>query len=193
MIPDGAHNVPAHEPARQPIDRPDALVPWLAERASQALAMRLRTVLDQAELAEAKRALASGDRAPKPGFEDVDAKAFDVAGARLVEPVQRGHSTLVANADTQLPSDGVTLDAASCLLAVAVADGDNPATIAMTSPDGLFADRRGKRFATVEACGDDARALGGKVQLALRSPGAAEVHWGIYRTRASAPPPASSK
>jgi hypothetical protein len=184
---DGAHNVAGHEAARGPIERPDALVPWLADRAAEALAKKLTAVLDQAELAEAKQALEGGDRKAKAGFEDVDGKAFDVAGRRLVEPVQRGRSTLAANTDGPLPADGVALDDATCLLAIAVADGDDATSLAIASGDGAFADRRGKRFASVEACGADVRDAAKKVTLTLRSTTAAQVRWGLYRTRATAP------
>jgi hypothetical protein len=180
---DPAHDVDGHEASRGPIERPDALVPWLADRASAALAKRLHTTLEQAELAEAKRAMASGDKTAKPGFEDVDAKAYDVSSGRLLGPVQRGTATVRGEAGSALPSEGVRLEAGTCLLAVAVADGDEPAALTLATSDGTFADRLGRRVTSVEACAEEIQRSGGKLDLALRSKATVPVHWGLYRTR----------
>ncbi len=179
---DGRHNVAGHDPDRGPIEKPEALVPWLAQKASEALAERLRVVLEQAEIEDAKKALAGSDKG-KPGFEAVDAKAIDAAGSRLKQAAQRGRANLRAGSPLSLPSEAVSLGRGDCVLAVAVVEDTNAAAgLTLASADGGFADLRGKRFAVVEACQGDLPAGQDAVRLSLMSASGGEVRWGLYRT-----------
>jgi hypothetical protein len=179
---DAAHNVPGHDPDRDPIDKPESLVPRLAQKASEALAERLRAVLEQAEIEDAKKALAGADQG-KPGFEAVDAKALDAVGPRLRQAAQRGKANLRAGTPLLLPSEALRLDSGDCVLAVAVVEDANAtAGLTLASEDGVFADLRGKRFAAVEACQSDLPAGQDAVRLNLTSASGAEARWGLYRT-----------
>jgi hypothetical protein len=183
---DAPHNVRGHDPDRGPIDHPEAVVSLLAAKASEALAERLRAVLEQAELDDAKKALAGGDPG-KPGFEAVEAKALDAAGPRLRQAAQRGSTRLLAGVPLPLPSEAVTLGPGDCVLAIAVAEETSPDTIVtLSSEDGAFADLRGKHFAAVEACQSELPSGQDTVRLGVKSASGGDVRWGLYRTSGAA-------
>jgi len=176
---DAAHNVEGHSPDRGPIDNPEALVPYIAAAASNDISGRIRAAIDEARLERARAALAaSGMEATKPGFEPVDAMAFEMAGTRLKKALLRG-STQLSDKGVPLPTEALTLGADECMTAAAVAA---PGTsVVLRTSDRLFADTRGTGFAVVEICGGEAPA--GKVPtVELSGKGSGEVKWTLYRT-----------
>lgn len=183
---DAAHNVQGHSPDRGPIDNPEALVPYIADAASAAIATRFRAAMADAQIEAARRAMAAaGIEASKPGYETVDALAFDTVGKRLEKPLMRGASTLGAGKTVPLPAFGVSLSADQCLLVVAAGTAESPLTLAIRSGDHQFADSREGGFAIVELCRSE---IGGKVpalELTSKAPG--DVKWTLFRTRVAAP------
>lgn len=178
---DAAHNVKEHRPDPRPIRSDDALVPFVAERASAELAVRLRAALSQAAVEQAKRAFAeAGNPPPKPGFEAVDAIAFDIAGKRLERVVLQGEAQLTDAAPFALPVRTARPAAGGCVLAVAVADGGAATALSLSTPDGAVADLRASSMAVVEACGDEVAAI---KTLALSSKTGGAARWGLYLTR----------
>ncbi len=181
---DGAHNVKGHEPDRRPIQSDDALVPFVAEKASQMLAVRLRAALSQAAIEQARQAfLAAGNSPSKPGFEAVDAIAFETAGGRIERAVLRGEATLAEGAPFALPVRSAKPAPGACMLAVAVADGASATDLALASKDGTVADLRGGSLAVIEAC--DGEPLG---ELSLSSKLGGTARWGLYLTRSEQKP-----
>jgi len=184
--PDAAHNVPAHAPDRGPIDNAEGLVPYIAAAASEAIATRFRAAMAEAQIEAARKAMAAaGLEAAKPGFETVDALAYDTVGKRLEKPLLRGGSTLAAGKALPLPADALQLSADQCLLAVAAGTAEAPLALSLRSKDAAFADTRDGGFAIVELCQSELAA--GKVpgiELLSKAPGA--VKWTLFRTRASA-------
>lgn len=178
---DPEHNVPSHAADRGPIDDADAVVPFVAAKAGEAVAVKVRDAIAQATLEQAKRALVAAGETPKPGYEAVDAIAFETAGKRLKRVAQRGTATVGAGkAAFLVPSKAVRLAPTDCVLAVAVADGSGGA-LTLATPDGSHADARRKRFATVEACANE---LGGKSldNMVLESEAPSPAHWALYLT-----------
>ncbi len=183
VAPDPAHNVTGHSPDRGPINDPEQLVPYIAKDASQHISARIRAAVDEARLEQARTALAaSGMEATKPGFETVDAMAFEMAGARLEKALLRG-ATPVGNAGTPLPTEALSLGAGECLTAAAVAAPGS--SVILRSKDLLFADGRGGGFAVIEICHEEL--TDGKLPVVeLASGGGSEVKWTLYRTRSKA-------
>jgi hypothetical protein len=183
---DPAHNVKGNRPEPRFLQSDDALVPFVAEKASAALAVRLRAALSQAAIEQAMRAFReAGNAPPKPGFEAVDAIAFETAGRRLDRVVLRGEATLASGAPFALPVRSAKPGAGSCLLAVAVAETGSATDLALTAPDGAVADLRGGSLALVEVCDGDTRPI---EQLSLASKLGGKARWGLYLTRADAKP-----
>ena len=184
--PDPAHNVQGHSPDRRPIESDDALVPFVAEKASAELALRLRAALSQAAIEEAKRAfIEAGNAPPKPGYEAVDAIAFETAGKRLDRAVLRGEAALAKASRFSLPVRSAQPPADGCVLAVAVADAGSATDLSLTTPDAYAADLRGGSLAVLEACGAEVQAL---TELALSSKLGGSARWGLYITRPEGKP-----
>lgn len=183
---DAAHNVQGHAPDRGPIDNAEGLVPYIAAAASSAIATRFRAAMAEAQIEAARRAMAAaGLEASKPGFETVDALAYDTVGKRLEKPLLRGSSTLAQGKALPLPADALSLSADQCVLAVAAGTAENPLALAIRTGDRAFADTREGGFAVVELCQPEL--AGGKVpsiEVSSKSPGA--VKWTLFRTRAAA-------
>ncbi len=179
---DAAHNVPGHAPDRGPIDNAEGLVPYIAAAASSAIATRFRAAMAEAQIEAARRAMAAaGLEASKPGFETVDALAYDSVGKRLEKPLLRGSSTLTAGKALSLPADALSLTADQCLLAVAAGTAESPLALSIRTTDRVFGDTREGGFAMVELCHSE---LGGKppnLELFSKAPGA--VKWTLFRTR----------
>lgn len=84
VVADAAHNVPGHAADRGPIDNAEGLVPYIAAAASNAIATRFRAAMAEAQIEAARRAMAAaGIEAAKPGYETIDALAYDSVGRRL--------------------------------------------------------------------------------------------------------------
>jgi hypothetical protein len=178
---DPAHNVPGHRPDPRPIQSDDALVPFVAEKASAVLAVRLRAALSQAAIDQAKRAfVAAGNPPPKPGFEAVDAIAFETAGPRLERAVLHGEASLAKAGGFALPVRSARPGAGRCVLAVAAAETGSATDLALTTPDRSVADLRGGSLAVIEACDAEAQAL---QALSLSSQLGGKARWGLYITR----------
>jgi len=168
---DGAHNVAGHSARRDFIDSPDSILPNLAERASGIAVKRLREALSQGAIDAALRALAASGGKAKPGFEAVDAMAFDVVGKRLIKAESYGDAT------GALPTSGLSLASGECVLAVAVSV-DAASEVSLRTEDGRFADQRKRPFATLELCPAE---FGAAKPPATLMEGA-RVHWAVYRT-----------
>jgi len=176
---DAAHNVEGHSPDRGPINDTEALVPYIAAAASKDISGRIRAAIDEARMEAARNALAaSGMEATKPGFEPVDAMAFEMAGKRLKKALLRG-STQLNEKGVPLPTEALSLGPDECLAAAAVATPGT--TVVLRSSDRRFADTRGAGYAAIELCGSEV--VAGKVPLVeLSGQGAGEVKWTLYRT-----------
>ncbi|MBI5537967.1 MAG: hypothetical protein HY898_34915 [Deltaproteobacteria bacterium] len=185
---DSRHAVQGHKPDRNLIDRPDSLLPLIAERVSAKLGTDLRAAINQEMQESALRAFTeAGGEAPKAEYKPVDAMAFDAVGTRLRKAFQRGTTAVQAGAPLPLPSAAIELGPDDCLLAVAVADQPTTATLTLSTPNRSHADLRGKSFALIEACqselGASTRSLG---ELHLGATEAAKVRWGLYKVSRSA-------
>lgn len=175
---DPAHNVTGHAPDRGPINDTEALVPYIAAAASKDISGRIRAAIDEARIERARAALAqSGMEAAKPGFETVDAMAFEMAGMRLKKALLRGNTQLADKA-IPLPTEALTVGAAECLATVAVAPPG--AKVILKSGDRRFADMRGSGYAVIEFCGTEV--AGGKVPVVELSGAGGEARWTLYRT-----------
>jgi hypothetical protein len=182
---DAQHNVTGHPADHGPIADPEALVSYIAAAASTAIAGRFRVALSDAQVEAARRAMAAaGIEASKPGYETVDAMAYDIVGARLEKPLLRGGTTLAAAKPVPLPADALSLAADQCVLAVAVGIGDAPLSLSLSTDNQSHADLREGGIASIELCkGEVPDKLPG---LSLASKTAGEVKWTIFRTRAKA-------
>ena len=182
---DAAHNVTGHPADHGPIADPEALVSYIAAAASTAIAGRFRVALSDAQVEAARKAMAAaGIEAAKPGYETVDAMAYDIVGPRLEKPLLRGGTTLATGKPVPLPSDSLSLATDQCVLAVAVGIGDAPLSLLLETADQSHADLREGGIAAVELCkGEVPEKLPG---LSLSSKSAGEVKWTLFRTRAKA-------
>jgi len=181
VVADERHNVAGHAPDRDLIERPESLIPRIAEKIAEHLGQGLRAAINKEMQEAALRAFAeSGGEAPRPEYRSVDAMAFHAVGRRLRKAVQRGLSTLQPGTPVPLPSAAVDLGPDDCILAVAVSEGDTSGSLSLTTVDRSHGDLRGKSFALVEACRDE---LGeaSRVELGLQSPQGASVRWGLYK------------
>ena len=169
---DSKHNVDGHSARRDFIDSPDSILPNLAERASGIAIKRLREALSQGAIDAALRALAASGGQAKPGFEVVDAMAFDVVGKRLIKAERYGDTS------GALPTQDFALATGECLLAVAVS-ADASGEVLLHTADGRFADERKRPFATLELCSGEW--TGAKPPATVME--GAKVHWAVYRTR----------
>lgn len=172
VVADGAHNVEGHAARRDFIDSPDSILPSLAERASEIAVKRLREAMSQGAIDAALKALAASGNKPKPGFEAVDAMAFDVVGARLMAAESYG------DAKGTLPTAGITPRAGECVLAVAVS-ADATSEVTLATQDRRFADERKRPFATLELCSGE---YGSSPPPAVLLEGN-QVRWAVYHTR----------
>jgi hypothetical protein len=185
---DPAHNVQGHQPDRGPIDREEALLPFVASLAGERAAKYVEVALARAALEDLRQRFAATGQQSKPGFEDVNAMAFDVAGPRLVRVVQQGSSDLPGGgAPAELPSAAVMLGAGECMLAVAVSDGAAE-PIALAALGGRYGDLRHKPYAFIEACSSELPATArGVPDLKLRSKANVKTRWALYVTRETMP------
>ncbi len=171
VVADSAHGVEGHSARRDFIDSPDSIVPSLAERATGIAIKRLREALSQGAIDAALRALAASGGSAKPGFEAVDAMAFDVVGKRLIKAERYGDSA------GALPTSDVALGSGECVLAVAVS-GDATTEVSLATQDGHFADQRKRPFASLELCAGEW--TGPKPPATVMD--GTQVHWAVYRT-----------
>lgn len=186
------YNVTGHTPDRRPIDDGRALLGALGGRIAQVVAGKVKQAVLAAALEDSRRAfLAAGNAPTQPGFEHVDATAFETVERRLERVALRGRAPLAGKAPFQLPTAAAgNLAAEQCLLAIAVAPpGSEHVRLTLRTPNGSHADQRGRPAAALEICGRD---LGGaRPDVLLESPDNAEVRWALYVTRA-APAPAAA-
>jgi hypothetical protein len=189
---DPAHNVEGHAADQGPIRDETRLIPFIAQQAATDVAVQLRTAIGRAAIEQAIKAfLAAGNEPPRPGWEAVDALAFDTVGPRLKRLVLRGETTLSPKGQaSELPARAALLETGECLLGVAVAAGDAPMDVVSRTPDGSHGDLRGGRRALVEVCPDELPG-GNKFvsSLQLSSQAGGLVRWGLYRTQGSGKPP----
>lgn len=183
VVEDPAHNVKGHSPNQDIIDRPESLLPLIAERLSVQLGKELRAAINQERQEAALRAFTeSGGEAPKPEYRTVDAMAFEAVGKRLRKAFHRGLANPEPGQPVSLPSSALELGPKDCLLAVAVSEGSTSAEIGLATPNLSHADLRKKSFAVVEVCGSE---LQGTEQigseLVLSASEAASVRWGLYK------------
>ena len=188
---DAAHNVKGHQPDEGPIRSERALVPFIAKQASAQLTDKLRSAISRATIEQALEAMRQGGAPNKRGYEDVDALAFALAGARLVEPVQRGRGSVPSgDKPYPLPIKAVRLAQDQCVVAVAVAAPDSGATITMRGQQERFGDKRDRSYAAVEICSEDLDS--DRLQsLAVHSDDGGNVRWGLYRSAAKYAPSAA--
>jgi hypothetical protein len=171
---DPAHNVSGHDPRRDFIDSPESIVPSLAEKASAVAIERLKQSIQVGAVDAALLALKKSGATPKPGYEGVDAMAYDVVGKRL------GKSETYAEGVGALDLGWLSLGSGECVL-VAALSSDAGSGVGLKSADGRFADERKRPFATLELCAGEL--AGGKVpNLELSGK---DVKYGVYRTRES--------
>lgn len=183
---DAPHNVEGHAPDRGPIDDPEALVPYIANAASQSITMRFRGALAEAQIEAARKAMAdAGIEASKPGYETIDALAFDLVGSRLEKPLLRGGSELAAGKVLALPSDALSLGANQCLLAVAAGAENTTLALELQTQGGSHADRRQGGFVLVELCRSELPSDRVPV-LELSSSAPGTTKWTIFRVRDAA-------
>ena len=183
---DPAHGVKGHRADRGPLNDSRALLVPIGQRMSAALAKRLTVELSHAALDQARKAFVeAGNEPTKPGYEDVDAEAFSVAGPRLSRVQLRSLVTLTPGTPIELPTGTVALGANECLLAVAVAErAENTVRFVLGTPDQRNGDVRKKSKAAFELCPGElgSGALPGLTLSA--EPGATgAVRWALYRTR----------
>ena len=180
---DNAHNVKGHSPDRGPIQNAEALVPFVAEQASKRLAAELRSAISEAAIERAVKAFrASGNAPPQPGFETVDAMAFDTAGRRLKRVEFRDRAQLARGAAFTLPAGAAQLAPGECLLGVAVAADASTLDLAIYTPDRRHADFRGGRAAVIEVCQGQPNTASVVERMLLESKSGGEARWGLYRT-----------
>ena len=169
---DSAHNVEGHSPRRDFIDSPDSILPNLGQRASELAVKRLREAISQGTIDAALKALSASANKPKPGFEAVDAMAFDVVGSRLLAPLGYGDAKGTLPTASSAPASG------ECLLAVAVS-ADASGEVTLTTEDHRFADERKRPFATLELCAGEYTSPKPPAVVLEGS----QVRWAVYRTR----------
>jgi hypothetical protein len=180
---DHAHNVKGHSPDRGPIQNAEALVPFVADQASKRLAAELRSAISEATIERAVKAFRAAGNAPaQPGFEAVDAMAFDTAGRRLKRVEYRDRAQLGRGGSFTLPAGVAQLAPGECLLGVAVAADAAPLDLALYTPDRRIADFRGGRAAVVEVCQSQQVTAAVVESMLLESKSGGEARWGLYRT-----------
>lgn len=183
---DPAHGVEGHQAARGPLNDSRELLAPIGLRMSATLAKKLTVALSNAALDQARKAfLSAGNEATKPGFEDVDAEAFSIAGSRLARVQLRSSVKLEAGTAIELPTASLALGARECLLAVAVAQrSENAVGLTLGTSDKRHGDARHKAKAAFEVCpgelGDDALPV---LSLAAEPGSGGVVRWALYRTR----------
>jgi hypothetical protein len=108
--------------------------------------------------------------------------AADAGRGRLRQRLQTGTLEVGGGRSAVLPSQAISLDRETCLLAVAV-QGDGGGPIVMRTPSGSHGDLRRRTFAATEICGDE---LGGDPPaveaLEITGEGSGRTRWGFYRT-----------
>ncbi len=173
---DARHNVPGHAVNRDIIDKPDSLLPLIGRLIAGELAKRVRAGVNQEREERAVKAFeTSGHEATRPENRSVDAAAFDIAGARILQAVQHGGASLGAQAPFAIP---VELVPPSCLLVVAAAE-DPEDHLTLSTTTGSHADLQGASAAALEICpGEDQGGAAPVVQLSASKPG--QARWGIY-------------
>lgn len=176
-------NVAGHAPDAAAVADPKTILGPLGRRVAEVVAQEVKRAVFSAAREESMRAfLAAGNDPPKPGFEHVDALAFETAGKRLLRVALRGRAQLLPKAGFSLPTAAATLSATECLLAVAAAPaGAEDARISLRSPDESHADLRTRPFAVVEVCSEELD--GRRASLEAQSETPVEARWGLYVTR----------
>lgn len=174
------YGVEGHTPDPGPLNDARALLSPLAGRIAQTVAQRVKQAVYSAALADSQRAfLAAGNEKPKPGFERVGALAFETAGNRLARSALLGRANVAPGSVFALPTGAAVPAQGQCLLAVAAAgEGREDVALTLRSADGRFADLRGRPFAALEICPEDA----GNIGVSIEGNAAVEARWGLYLT-----------
>lgn len=183
---DPAHGVQGHQADRGPINDPRALLAPIGQQMSAALAKRLTVELAHAARDQARKAfIEAGNEPTKPGYEDVDAEAFSIAGTRLKRVQLRSRTTLVPESPIELPTASMPLGPDECVLAVAVAEREaGNVRLVLGTRDFEHGDVRRKSKAAVELCPGDLGAHPiASLFLSAEKGDAGAVRWALYRTR----------
>jgi hypothetical protein len=182
---DSFHNVDGHAPDRAPMDRPEALVPFVAKELSARLELQLKAAISRSLSRAAKAAFRdAGGEPPAPEHEALDIAAFGVAQKRLIKAVRRGRSQLKAQSGgPSLQTMVSELGPGQCVLIAVMPEEDGFMRLKLASSDQRWGDLRGTSPAVLEMCPD-----GGDLPSALElsSDDAGTVRWGVYLTRRKA-------
>ncbi|HEX8794719.1 MAG TPA: hypothetical protein VF765_27420 [Polyangiaceae bacterium] len=175
---DARHNVTAHAAARDFIDRPDSLIPRIAQLVATQLAKQVRSGINRERQERAVAAFEqAGHEATRPENAAVDAAAFDLVGARMQKSVQHG------GADVAAGDPGFTIQVGSvgpsCVLVVAVSD-DPDVGLTLQTEGGSHADRRGRSTAEIEICPGEPGNPSPVVHLTAAKP--VHARWGVFAT-----------
>lgn len=177
--------VPGHAATASWIQNPDAAVPEISALLAEWVATQAKALVSRARLERAKAELkASGEDVElKPGFEAVQALAFEVAGARLKKMARSG--TLVAKKGKALPlPSDVNVHYGECLLAIALLPEGSAGGVELSTSDRAVADLRGRAFADVEVCPRERDPGASAAGIALStSEDGANVRWALFKTR----------
>lgn len=177
---DSRHNVTAHAAAREFIDRPDSLIPRIAQLVAAQLAKQVRAGINRERQERAVAAFEqAGHEAARPENAAVDAAAYDLVGARIQKSIQHGGADVPAGEPgfaIQAPAPGT-----SCVLAVAVAD-DPDVGLTLQTEDGSHADRRGRSTVAIELCPGELASPNPVIHLASAKP--VHARWGVFSTAA---------
>jgi hypothetical protein len=168
IVADPAHGVAGHAVDRELLVRPDSRLPRLAERAGEVAANALRRTMQRGAFESAVKAFKNAGGASQPGFERVDAAAFDAVGDRLQAGEAFGEGTGAIAAPTAVLAPN------ECLLVAAVAAAEG-GKVSITA--GVYADERGKDTATLEICRNE---LGDEALPAITLGG--KARWAIYKS-----------
>ncbi|MBN1960617.1 MAG: hypothetical protein JW841_06700 [Deltaproteobacteria bacterium] len=180
---DPTHNVEGHPMNKEPINSPDALIPMIARELALKAQTQINNYLTAANFDAAKAEFArSGAGEVMAGYENVDIAAYDVAGPRLIKPLQRGRSKVTAASSTSISTVDIKVASGHCLLAVAAADDNKPLKLTLATTDKRTADQRGQIPAVIELCPESQQ----KAQdLMVSSDSNGAIRWGLYLTNAT--------
>ncbi len=179
VLPDAVHNVEGHTADRKPMEKPEALVPFVAKECSKRVEEQLRAIMSQSLLDQARKALQTAGDKPAPEYEPVDATAYHLTQGRLGRSVRRGRSELQGG--ERRVSVAITepnLEADSCLVVAATAEQGGAARLFLASPDQTWGDLRGGAAVALEMCKQDGAAVPEVVHLWSEQPAA--VRWSVY-------------
>jgi hypothetical protein len=178
---DKFHNVTGHTPEAGPIDRPQTLLDPLGKKVKSDVVAQMKASIVHASLEEAMRAFAAAGKAEsKPGFEIVDAVAYQVAGDRIKSLLFRGKASATAKTPAVLPSRNAKFSGNDCLLVVAnVPLGQDGVGLKVSTASGNHADMRGRPVASIEICGYEVSAAP-KIKVTVGKK--TQVRWALYLT-----------